>query len=700
MNEEEKRSYLQNYSEDKKKGVPFFPDIIFKDVIVAFIVLLVLIGLAYFLGAPLEERADPSDTNYTPRPEWYFLFLFQLLKYFPGKLEVFGVIVLPTLAILGLFLLPFIDRTWKRHALNRKSIISVATLSTLGIVVLTILSIVEAPPPSETTQGDRTAALYAQNCAPCHGDTISVPAGTNLHAVIAIGQHEGMPAWSADLTSDEIDALAGFILSPGGSKLFTENCAACHQLPSLVSSNPVALRQALEEGPQFPPHLEIEVPDWSAALSQDERTDLLNFLLAPDGERLFALNCSSCHGSAVAFSGDTLALTQIISQGGLHLEMPPWRETLTTVQLDTLAAYVVDPPSAPGGEDLFASFCSACHGNRVPASNDLEQARQTIELGGTHETMPVWGSVLTPEQLNALVAYTLEAAEGTPIELGRELYAQNCAICHGSFGEGGINPARPDDIIAPISSAEYLETRDDATIQAIISQGQPNFGMSPFGSVAGGPLDDDQIDAIVAFMRVWEANPPVELPPEVAGSDLAITGPNLFASVCSQCHGLSGEGGIGPSFQTDEFQTKFTDTTLAEVISTGHPATAMIAWGEILSTDQIALLVETIRSFYESGIEQPQGESSFGMDVLPILDAKCKICHGSLGGWDGTSYDAVMTSGDNAPTVIPGDAENSLLAQKLLGTQTSGSMMPTSGLLPSSEIQVILDWITAGAKNN
>src|SRR4030043_2395614 len=115
MNEQEKQEYLEKYHEEKETGVPFFPHIVFKDVIVSVIIFILLIGLAYFIGAPLEERANPADTSYTPRPEWYFLFLFQLLKYFPGKFEVVGVVVIPAIAILVLFFLPILDRSIKRH---------------------------------------------------------------------------------------------------------------------------------------------------------------------------------------------------------------------------------------------------------------------------------------------------------------------------------------------------------------------------------------------------------------------------------------------------------------------------------------------------------------------------------------------------------------------------------------------------------
>jgi quinol-cytochrome oxidoreductase complex cytochrome b subunit len=78
MDEQEKKTYLEKYKEAKERGVPFFPDIIFKDAVASLLVFIALVALAFFFGAPLEDRANPSDTAYTPRPEWYFLFLFQM----------------------------------------------------------------------------------------------------------------------------------------------------------------------------------------------------------------------------------------------------------------------------------------------------------------------------------------------------------------------------------------------------------------------------------------------------------------------------------------------------------------------------------------------------------------------------------------------------------------------------------------------
>ena len=94
----------------KKK---FYPQQVFKDTMAIFIAFAILFMMAVAVRVPLEQLADPTDTSYIPRPEWYFLFLFQTLKLFDGPLEVIGSVVLPGLAVLLLILVPFIDRS--RH---------------------------------------------------------------------------------------------------------------------------------------------------------------------------------------------------------------------------------------------------------------------------------------------------------------------------------------------------------------------------------------------------------------------------------------------------------------------------------------------------------------------------------------------------------------------------------------------------------
>lgn len=104
---------------DLTKGFPFYPKQVARDLIIAFLLLSVLLILAWKVGASLEDMADPTDETYIPRPDWYFLFLFQMLKYFPGRTELIGALVLPAVFFGVLLLLPFIDRKPRRAPYRR-----------------------------------------------------------------------------------------------------------------------------------------------------------------------------------------------------------------------------------------------------------------------------------------------------------------------------------------------------------------------------------------------------------------------------------------------------------------------------------------------------------------------------------------------------------------------------------------------------
>ena len=150
MNDEQKQAYLDEYKQEKEKGVKFYPDIIYKDLVVSFAIFLFLVGLAIYVGVAAEPPADPADSSYIPRPEWYFLFLFQMLKYFPGQIEWGGTVIIPTIAVLALLLLPFYDRSPLRHWKKRKVAVAIMSIVVVGIVALTVLAAVTTPPQEET----------------------------------------------------------------------------------------------------------------------------------------------------------------------------------------------------------------------------------------------------------------------------------------------------------------------------------------------------------------------------------------------------------------------------------------------------------------------------------------------------------------------------------------------------------------------
>src|SRR5437868_3427545 len=123
----------------------FYPQQVFKDTVAVFIAFVILFVMAVVVHIPLERIADPTDTTYIPRPEWYFLFLFQILKVFQGPLEVFGSVVLPGLAMLALLLVPFIDRGKMVKVSKRTAAIAFAGLAVLGWTGLTVAAIATTP---------------------------------------------------------------------------------------------------------------------------------------------------------------------------------------------------------------------------------------------------------------------------------------------------------------------------------------------------------------------------------------------------------------------------------------------------------------------------------------------------------------------------------------------------------------------------
>jgi len=159
----------KNTPEEMQAGKPFYPHQVFEDAVAIFILFIVLAGLALFVPVPLEEIANPTDASYDPRPEWYFLFLFQLLTYFEGPLEVMGAFVIPTLVILLLMFLPFLDRRERLSLRKRPVALTITSLSVVLIVILTILggrSPKLETEPSQATVDQAQESQETQETAP------------------------------------------------------------------------------------------------------------------------------------------------------------------------------------------------------------------------------------------------------------------------------------------------------------------------------------------------------------------------------------------------------------------------------------------------------------------------------------------------------------------------------------------------------
>ncbi|MGA2489186.1 MAG: c-type cytochrome [Anaerolineales bacterium] len=145
MKDETKKSILEKYKIALQKGERFWPDSIYKDLVVSLAIFVVLILLATFIGVPGEPKANPSDTSYVPKPEWYFLFLFKFLALYGqipvlGKIEWVATTLIPVLAVGVLFVLPLIDRNPYRAYSRRVLALTVMGVFLVSVVTLTLIA--------------------------------------------------------------------------------------------------------------------------------------------------------------------------------------------------------------------------------------------------------------------------------------------------------------------------------------------------------------------------------------------------------------------------------------------------------------------------------------------------------------------------------------------------------------------------------
>ena len=259
----------------------FFPVQVFKDTVAIFVVFAILFLMAVFVRIPLERVADPTDTAYIPRPEWYFLFLFQTLKFFEGPLEVVGAVILPNLAILALFLVPFLDRGKVVRVAKRTAAIGIVLFAGLGWAGLTAAAVATTPKTAESANSDlnQTAtwqelapeevaaigSFRAANCASCHQigkqgsgpdltviqirqpvpwmiahfkEKLQASAGSAAPVQLSDAQLNALAAFLSKLNEKSAEALASApqVAVDGAAVYQKFQCGACHQINGVGKS--------------------------------------------------------------------------------------------------------------------------------------------------------------------------------------------------------------------------------------------------------------------------------------------------------------------------------------------------------------------------------------------------------------------------------------------------------------------------------
>lgn len=439
MNQQEKREQDRIYKAAKQQGELFYPNAIIKDAVVALLIFLVLIALSAFFRAELQAPADPTDSSYIPHPEWYFLFLYELLKFFPGNLVIVGVIILPGVVFLILFLLPWLDRGKERHPRKRPAVMALLTFAWSIIIGFTVLAFITAPARAETTQAvqgvnqQQASAgqeLFIDNCSSCHGQYgEGGPNPNRLGSIITpISSH----GFLTTFTNDTLFNIISNGLPDRGMAAFSQRNGG-----PLDNAKIELLVNYLRQWEKNPPVVAQYVPPPPSQ---------------PNGAALFTAMCAPCHGLyGEGGIGPTLAtrdFSKAFPIDGLHTgstsatndtsqHVLDQMKSLTVAQLNAVLNYtyhlpppgqaVVQAPSAQQGDasrgsDLYKSWCQNCHGTggtkavgkdqvvitdlKFLASMTDTQLTDVISKGFPKpDNMPAFREILSAQDMSDLLAW-------------------------------------------------------------------------------------------------------------------------------------------------------------------------------------------------------------------------------------------------------------------------------------------------------
>jgi cbb3-type cytochrome c oxidase subunit III len=339
----------------------------------------------------------------------------------------------------------------------------------------------------------------------------------------------------------------------------------------------------------------LREPERMAAAQQDLRQQYV-----ADGAVMYVDNCALCHGvdgsgigAYPALNTDAIRnaeydfLYKTIARGRYNTAMAAWHQEdggpFNSYQVDELTAFL--------------------------RYVDWDQvAEMAAQQGVIPPAMPV------PDVTDDLLAQVAALGpEGDVWASGLAAYAENCTTCHG------VNGAGTD--LAPALNDEDTRTRDASDLARTIRAGVPGTMMPSWDA----QLEDETIDALVAFLQHWDAidgvgialtpPAPIHIDPTNPEEMLAL-GESLYANACAACHGENGEGGSGPALNSLQILTRNDDASLAHTIIYGprRPNSIMPAFGDRLTSVEVDALVQYLRSWEATAIwvENPRGTEQGG----------------------------------------------------------------------------------------
>jgi mono/diheme cytochrome c family protein len=324
MKEEQKKAIHEKYQRALQKGERFWPDSIYKDLLVSLAIFIILILLATFVGVPGEPKADPSDSSYVPKPEWYFLFLFKFLAIYGqipllGKIEWIATAVIPGLAVLLLVLLPFIDRNPYRHYSRRVLALTVMGIFVVTMVVLTLLANI----PTTSDETGMTTMTLLQFLA---GLILPVVTFLFLFGVAFLGKKNLQTTSRAQLgvaggSALLMVALAVFVIASSPAPAPTETAVAGTLAEQIIAGQDIYSLNCVE----------CHGADGEGGTIQGV-------------EGLDGFNMKAIHSQDEMYTRNDATLAEIVSYGQPDLGMPPFGKAFggafSLSDIDSLVAFM------------------------------------------------------------------------------------------------------------------------------------------------------------------------------------------------------------------------------------------------------------------------------------------------------------------------------------------------------------------------
>ncbi len=534
----------------------FYPRQVIMDMAFALLLMIGLGFLAYFRPVLLGPIADPANTKFVPRPEWYYLPMFEWLKFWSSRMEVFAVVLVPGILALLFFLMPFLDRKLERRPWRRPIPLLSVAIVLVGMIFLGFRSHLDdlrdhsvaaqlafqdnqerdytkAPfhPRMESVSGPALSSgpvnplivkgkgiFDAQGCSGCHGDSgtgtatapsivgitskYPLPQLTNLlhhpNAQMLAGH---MPAF--DLSASDMSALFGYLDGLGKSGESAAAAATPSEAPSTASATSPAPIPATAKAPKdsgTPAKGVAEAPSASVA----------------SGENIFlAHGCASCHGNAGGGTARVPAMAGLIAKHSdaqltklLHTPdakmraggMPPL--VAPPAQVSSLIAYLrsLAPATSAKGKKEASTV--------VPAQDIAGQRNAPVPMPSTAtppatETRSAIASKAAPIKSDV-------AATSTAIPAGRAIFVSSgCAACHGQNAQGTHFAPSLIGITHKYPPAQLTHLLHHPTKQ--MSDG----GMPPVTA------NQEQMQHLVAYLSSLGAAPSTESNPASPGAQPA-----------------------------------------------------------------------------------------------------------------------------------------------------------------------------------